>query len=173
MFGKIQSAVNAPPSSGAESSAIDVEDAGDAPPAGLARGASVNADLASMWTCLMRLCVLHANGRLDRGCTHFAGLYILSAAVCEAADADGCGSAADVACSLCFVLDRTAQPDKRTLAAIEEHIGMLEKMFHDGCWQDNQWDANELAGRLAEMRTAAGVAGIAEPAHGMGGSEGK
>ena len=150
---------------GAESADHLAGAAMDLPPA-------VDADLAQMRRCLKRLWVLHGKRRLDRDCAHFASLYELSTAVCEAADADGCRSAADAACSLCFVLDRMVRPDRQTLAAIEEHIGILEEMFRDGRWQDVEPGAGELAGRLAELRAAAGVAGIAEPSHGMGGRKG-
>jgi len=129
---------------------------------------TIDADLAHMRQCLKRLWVLHGQSRLDRECADLASLYVLSTAACEAADADGCRSAADTACSLCFVLDRMVRPDRRTLAAIEEHIGILEEMFRDGRWQDAESGASEVAERLAELRAVAGVAGIAEPSHGMG-----
>jgi hypothetical protein len=121
-----------------------------------------------MRRCVKRLWVLHGKSRLDRECAHFASLYELSTAACESADAHGCRAAADTACSLCFVLDRMGRPDRRTLAAIEEHIGILAGMFRDGRWQDTESVASEVAERLAELRATAGVAGIAEPSHGMG-----
>jgi hypothetical protein len=147
MFGKIPSSAKAP-SSGLH--------------------CAVNADLAHMRQCLKRLWVLHGKSRLDRECADFASLYELSTAACESAEADGGRAAADTACSLCFVLDRMVRPDRRTLVAIKEHIGILEEMFRDGHWQDAESGASEVAERLAELRAVAGVAGIAEPSHGMG-----
>lgn len=171
MFGKVRSTVKTLSSSGRQSGYAGVGEAGDAPPAGPGDEASVEAELAAMWACLIRLWVLQSNGRLDKGGAHFARLYELTTAVCGAADADGRRNAADVACSLCLLLDRMGQPNKSTLAVIEEHIGMLESMFHHGCWQDDEWNTGELTGRLAELRIAACVATGAEPAHGRGGKE--
>ena len=128
----------------------------------------MEADLARMWACIVQVWVLQSNDRLERKCAHFARMYELATGVCEAADADGRRQAASVACSLCFVLDRMVRPDKQTVAAIEEHINLLGVMFREGHWHDDDRSARELAKWLAELRAAAGVAGIAEPAHGLG-----
>lgn len=170
MFGRIWPRVDAP-SSAPKGGSIGAE-CGDAAGAAVGLPPAVDTELAEMRQCLKRLWVLYGEKRLDRDCAHFASLYELSTAACEAADADGCRGAADTACSLCFVLDRMVRPDRKTLAAIEGHIGILEEMFQDGRWQEIESGGGKVAGWLAELRAAAGVAGIAEPSHGMGAREG-
>ena len=130
---------------------------------------AVDADLARMRDCLKKLRARGGRKQLGRECGLFASLYELSTAIGEAAAAERCGPATDTACSLCFVLDRMVRPDSETLAAIEGHIELLEEMFGAGRWHEALSRPGQLAGQLAALRAAAGVAGIAEPSHGMGG----
>lgn len=102
----------------------------------------------------------HAHGHVRGATGHLLRLYEHARDLLPLAGKIGRWACAEVASSVCFLLDRIVRLDNRVFDALEAHVVLLEQaVLRAAAGQSgiSGMTATELITRLADLRVAAGV----------------